>query len=229
MKTCAVMQPYLFPYIGYYQLVYASDVFVIYDDVTFIKQSYINRNSILVNEKAQRFTLPVPGSSSNTVIQELSYVGDRKILKTIQQAYRKAPFYNDVIELIVSVFESEERNVAKLNEKSLQLVFEYLGLDKKFVFASELDYEREADRADRLINLSKMFNCDHYINSPGGKELYDKKYFGEQGVQLNFIESQITPYQQFSSEFVPYLSMIDILMNCSKEQIIRMFSNFRLT
>jgi hypothetical protein len=229
MKTCAVMQPYLFPYIGYYQLVYASDVFVIYDDVTFIKQSYINRNSILVNEKSQRFTLPIPGASSNTLIQNLSYTVDKKILKTIQQAYRKAPFYNDVIGLISSVFTSEDRSVAKLNEKSLRLVFEYLGLEKKFVFASELVYGREVHRAERLVSLSKMFNCDHYINSPGGKELYEKQYFLDQGVKLDFIDSQITAYKQLSSEFVPHLSMIDILMNCSKEQIIQMLSNYRLS
>ena len=229
MKTCAVMQPYLFPYIGYYQLVYAADVFIIYDDVTFIKQSYINRNSILVNDNAQRFTLAIPGSSSNTLIQDLSYAVDKKILKTIQQAYRKAPFYNDVIGLISSVFDSDDRSVAKLNEKSLLLVFEYLGIEKQFYFASELNYDREADRANRLINLSKMFKCDHYINSLGGKELYDKKYFSEQGVQLNFIESQITPYKHLSNEFVPYLSMIDILMNCDKEQIIKMLGNYDLT
>lgn len=228
MKTCAVMQPYLFPYIGYYQLIYASDVFVIYDDVNFIKKSFINRNSILLNKKPYRFTHPIPSSSQNVLIKDLNYTVDRKLIKTIQQAYSKAPFYNEVFSLIQEVIQSEERSVSKLNEKSIRLVFEYLGIEKQIYSASELDYDRDLSRAERLINLSKMFNCEHYLNSPGGKELYDKKSFLEKGIQLSFIESNVTPYNQLSSEFTPYLSIIDILMNCPKKQIIEMLKNYEL-
>lgn len=229
MKTCAVMQPYLFPYIGYYQLVNSSDVFVVYDDVTFIKQSFINRNSILANGESKRFSLPVMGASSNVLIQNLDYAPGGKLLKTIQQSYSKAPYYQDVIDLVANVFNSENRNVAKLNELSIRMVFDYLGIKKQIVFASELDYDRAANRADRLIALTKMQGCEHYINSPGGKELYQKEYFDKQGIKLSFIESKITPYTQLSKEFVPYLSMIDILMNCSKEEIIKMLSNYELS
>jgi hypothetical protein len=228
MKTCAVMQPYLFPYIGYYQLVYSADVFIIYDDVTFIKQSYINRNSILVNGQAKRFSVPVQGASSFTLIQSLAYGRETKLLKTIQRAYSKAPYYRDVIDLISSVFTSENRSVARVNELSIRKVFEYLGLEKEIVFASELDYDRRAERADRLVTLTKMYGCDHYVNSPGGKELYHKEYFEKQGIKLSFIESKVTPYRQLVKEFIPCLSMIDILMNCSKEEIIEMLSNYEL-
>jgi len=229
MKTCAVMQPYLFPYIGYYQLVNASDVFIVYDDVTFIKRSFINRNSILANGESKRFSLPVMGASQNVLIQNLDYAPADKLIKTIQHSYSKAPYYQDVIELIANVFTCENRNIAKLNEQSIRMVFDYLGIKKQIVFASELDYDRAANRADRLIALSKMHDCQHYINSPGGKELYDKKYFDKQGIKLSFIESKIAPYTQLSKEFVPYLSMIDILMNCSKEEIIKMLSNYELS
>lgn len=98
--SCSVMQPYLFPYIGYYQLVNSAEVFIFYDDVTYIKQSYINRNSILVNGKQQRFTLPVPKSSSNILIQDLFYGQDRKVLKSIYQSYSKAPFLKTYILLL---------------------------------------------------------------------------------------------------------------------------------
>jgi len=223
-----VMQPYLFPYIGYYQLVNASDVFIVYDDVTFIKQSFINRNSILINAESKRFSLPVMGASQNALIQNLDYAPAGKLLKTIQQSYSKASYYQDVIDLITNVFNSENCNVAKLNELSIRMVFDYLGLEKRIFFASELDYDRTADRADRLISLTKMHGCQHYINSPGGKELYQKGYFDKQGIKLSFIESKITPYQQLSKEFIPYLSMIDILMNCSKEEIIKMLENYEL-
>lgn len=228
MNTCAVMQPYLFPYIGYYQLVSAADVFIIYDDVTFIKQSYINRNSILVCQQAKRFSLPVLGASSNSLIKNLNYASADKLLKTIQQSYSKAPYYQDVMSLISVILKNENRNVARLNELSVRKVFEYLGLNKNIFFASELEYDRCLNRSQRLIALTKMHGCSHYVNSPGGEMLYDKEYFKSNGIKLSFIEAKISPYKQKTSEFVPYLSIIDILFNCSKSEIIKMLSNYEL-
>ena len=229
MKTCAVMQPSLFPYIGYYQLVYASDVLIVYDDVNFIKKSYINRNSILVNGHEKLFSMSIHRASQNILIQNLYYAPVDKLIKTIQMSYCKTPYYKDVIDLITNVLNNENRNISKLNELSIRMVFDYLGISKKIVFASELDYDRTEERANRLIALTKMQSCGHYINSPGGKELYQKEYFDKQGIKLSFIESKITPYTQLAKEFVPYLSMIDILMNCSKEEIIKMLSNYELS
>lgn len=225
----AVMQPYIFPYIGYYQLVYSSDIFILYDDVSFIKQSYINRNNILANGKALRFTLPVLGASSNVLIENLEYSNSKKIVRTIAQAYAKAPYFNDVFPMIESVFNQENRNITHINSLSIQVVFEYLNINKKMLIASQIDYDRTKERADRLIEFSKIYGCDHYINSPGGKALYDKSYFAKQNVKLNFIETKIQPYTQNADEFVPYLSMIDILMNCSKIDITKMLNSYRLS
>ncbi|MDE4453835.1 WbqC family protein [Psychrobacter sp. DAB_AL62B] len=225
----AVMQPYLFPYIGYYQLVYASSIFIFYDDVNFIKQSYINRNNILANGKALRFTLPVLGASSNVPIESLEYSDGKKILRTIAQAYSKSPYFYDVFSMIESVFSQENRSVTHINRMSIQVVFEYLNIDKKLLTASQINYDRTQERADRLLELSKMHSCDQYINSQGGKKLYQKGYFEEQGVELNFIETEIQPYSQNSDEFIPYLSMIDILMNCSKDDIVEMLSSYKLS
>lgn len=228
MKTCAVMQPYLFPYIGYYQLVYSADSFIIYDDVTFIKQSYINRNSILINGEARRFNLPVLGASSNKFIKDLSYGSADKILKTIKQSYSKAPYYKNVIEIIESVFTNEERHIAKINHLSISKVFEYLGIEKNINFSSALDYDRTAERADRLIELTKIHGCGRYVNAPGGQSLYEKKHFLNRGVQLNFIETKINKYRQLSDVFIPYLSMIDIIMFCDRYEIVEMLKNYEL-
>jgi len=228
MKKIAVMQPYLFPYIGYYQLVNLTDVFIVYDDVTFIKRGYINRNSILIDREPRRFNIPVIGASQNVLIQNLHYAPVGKLLKTIEQSYSKAPYYQDVIELITNVLNNDDRNISKLNALSIANVFNYLEIEKKILFASELDYNREANRADRLIALAKLQDCNHYINSPGGKELYKKEYFYNEGIKLSFIESEIEPYPQLAKQFIPYLSMIDVLMNCSKEQIALMLDKFKL-
>lgn len=228
MKTCAVMQPYLFPYIGYYQLVYSADNFIIYDDVTFIKQSYINRNSILINGEASRFSLPVLGASSNKFIKDLSYGSADKLLKTIKQSYSKAPYYEDVIEIIESVLTNEDRHIAKINHLSISKVFEYLKIEKSIHFSSALDYDRTAERAERLIELTKNHGCERYVNSLGGQSLYEKSYFFNRGIQLNFIETKINKYRQLSDVFTPCLSMIDIIMFCDRYEIVEMLKKYEL-
>jgi hypothetical protein len=224
----AVMQPYLFPYIGYYQLVYASDYFIFYDDVSFIKQGYINRNNILVNGKQQRITLPVTGASSNTNINELTFQNSRKLIKTLEQTYRKSRYFQEVFPSIKRILELENRCVSRINYLSIKYVFDYLGIDKIFQFSSKLDYSREMNRSDRLIEMTKVNSCEQYINSLGGYELYDKIYFKSHGVRLSFLEAGIFEYGQGVDDFVPYLSMIDILMHCSKEEIIAMLQSYKL-
>ena len=216
----AVMQPYLFPYLGYYQLVYAVDTFIFYDDVTYIKNGYINRNNILVNGQAQRFTVPVPGASSNILIKALNFDANvKKTLKTISQGYAKAPYFNDVYPIIEKILTSTERQVHTLCANSITSVFSYLGINKQFKFSSELEYNRDLPAADKLIAMAGLLNSKHYINSPGGKDLYSKEYFADKGVNLSFIEMRSVNYQQGKSEFVPYLSIIDVLMWNSKEQV----------
>lgn len=225
----AVMQPYLFPYLGYYQLVNAVDTFIFYDDVTYIKNGYINRNNILVNGQAQRFTVPVPGASSNILIKDLNFDPNvKKTLKTISQSYVKAPYFNDVYPIIEKILTSTERQVHTLCANSITSVFSYLGINKQFKFSSELEYNRDLPAADKLIAMAGLLNSKHYINSPGGKNLYSKEYFSDKGVNLSFIEMRSVNYQQGKSEFVPYLSIIDVLMWNSKEQIEDLLAKFRL-
>ncbi|KPZ52377.1 WbqC-like protein family protein [Pseudoalteromonas sp. P1-13-1a] len=225
----AVMQPYLFPYLGYYQLVNAVDMFVFYDDVTFIKGGYINRNNILSNGKAQRFTIPVPGMSSNKLINELSFDKNiKKILKTIEQSYKKAPYFEHVFPLIESVLNDENRRVEHICAKSISVVFEYLGINKNFYFSSELNYNRDLSAADKLIAMADVLNSNDYINSPGGKSLYSNKYFSALGVNLTFIEMQKVSYQQGEYNYVGNLSMIDVLMWNNKEQILELLTKYRL-
>ena len=225
----AVMQPYLFPYIGYFQLIYAADLFLIYDDVAYIKQGYINRNSILSPNGATRFTIPVPGASSNKLISELTLSEDvAKVLKTIEQSYSKAPHFEEVFSIIRGALELDDRSIASVCQKSFEDIFSYLGLEKQFKKTSELDYDRSASARDRLITLCHQFGADCYINAPGGRDLYLKSDFQEQGVELKFLEPSPKKYHQGGSEFVPNLSVIDVLMNCPPSEVMRMLKSFRL-
>lgn len=225
----AVMQPYLFPYLGYYQLVFCSDIFVFYDDVTYIKGGYINRNAILSQNKAQRFTIPVPGASSNVLIKDLNFSPDvRKVLSSIQQSYSKATFFADVYPIVEKVLTQSNRNVADLCRNSVSAVFEYLGINKQFHFSSELSYDRTLSPADKLVQMCKLFQCEEYINSPGGQALYSKEFFSSQNVALNFIFQKNVQYKQGASDYTPYLSIIDVLMWNSIEECRKLLLDYEL-
>ena len=225
----AVMQPYLFPYLGYFQLIYASDLFLIYDDVTYIKQGYINRNCVLSENGVIRFTVPVPGASSNKFISDLMFSDDMtKVLKTVEQSYARAPFYEAVFPLVQEILEYQDRSIASVCQASYQAIFSYLGLEKNIRRTSKIDYDRSASPRARLVALCHKFRADCYINTPGGRSLYTKKDFAEHGVQLKFIHSLPVYYRQGKDEFVPNLSIIDALMNCSIEEILKLLNNYEL-
>lgn len=216
----AVMQPYLFPYIGYFQLIYVSDVFLIYDDVSYIKQGFINRNTILSKSGPVRFTVAVPGASSNKLISSLSFSPDvKKQLESIKQNYSKRPYFTDVFPMISEILLYEDRDIANLVEKSFVDICKYIGLDRNFIKTSTLDYDRAIPAKDRLIAFCNKFNAKHYINSPNGKALYKKEDFNKQGVKLSFLDVKQIEYEQGQPEFVPNLSIIDVLMNCSPTEI----------
>ncbi|PCI49351.1 MAG: hypothetical protein COB58_01135 [Thalassobium sp.] len=226
----AVMQPYLFPYIGYYQLVYSSDVFIFYDDVNYIKRGYVNRNAILLNGFAHRFTVPVPGASQNVLINNLKFSEDvSKILLTIDQAYKKSDYYSQVMPLIEKVLTQKDREITSLCMASIEVVFDYLGLQKpKLLRSSDLEYDRNLSAADKLIEISKLNECSEYVNSPGGRKLYSKEYFQKMGVNLQFINPEVSEYFQGGGEFVPYLSMIDVLMWNGKSETIKLLDYYEL-
>ncbi len=226
----AIMQPYLFPYIGYFQLIMSSDIFVIYDDVNYIKKGFINRNSILLDGTPYRFTISVPSASQNKQINELQYSQEvGKLLKTIESAYIKAPFFKQVFPIIEDVLNYQSRSIAELCKFSYQEIFDYLGLEKKIILSSILDYDRTQSASKKLVDVTKKLNGQVYINSPGGRTLYDKTMFEPFGVKLKFIEPIVKPYIQLNTEnFISYLSIIDILMNNDKKTVVEYMSDFSL-
>lgn len=227
----AVMQPYLFPYLGYYQLVNCADMFVLYDDVAFIKQGRINRNRILSNGDASRITVPVPGASSNKRINELAFTEDvHKILKTIQQAYSKAPFFEQIYSLVERVLTYPERDITAVCQQGIIEVLDYLELKRTIIRSSELEYDRNLPAAKRLVAICDKLGSSDYVNSIGGQKLYDKQQFQAMGCQLSFLEMNAIEYSQgkSKSDFVPKLSIIDALMWCDKAQLKNLLGQYAL-
>ena len=228
----AIMQPYLFPYVGYFQLINAADKFIIYDDVTFIKQGWINRNNLLLNGKAFLFTVPLKDASSYKPIRETEISADSrwktKLLKTIEQAYKKAPYYGKVIGLIDEVILAEERQIASVALKSLKTVCSYVGIDTAIIETSSNYSNNHLQSQARVIDICKRERATQYINAIGGLELYSKDAFERENIKLSFIKTETKSYKQFNNEFVPYLSIIDAMMFNSPDEIKEMLNQYEL-
>ena len=211
----AVMQPYLFPYIGYFQLLNAVDKFVVFDDVNFIKKGWINRNNILVNRQKYLFTVPLKDASQNKLIKEVQIADDgwqEKFLKTVAQSYKKAEFFDEAFALIENIVRSGESFLAKLILRSLQILKDALKINAEIVPSSEVYNNRELKAQDRILDICKQEKATEYVNPAGGTELYDRRIFSENGVKLFFLKTDPFSYRQFGDEFVPHLSIIDVLM-----------------
>ncbi|SDG80481.1 WbqC-like protein family protein [Dyadobacter soli] len=214
--TIAIMQPYIFPYIGYFQLINAVDKFIIYDDVNFINKGWINRNNLLVGGKAHLFTLPLKDASQNKLILEVELARheqwQKKLLKTIQQSYQKAPGYQKVFELLEEIVNLEVDSINELCIYALKKTCAYMGIGTEIVPSSTIYNNKHLKGQDRILDICKQEQATHYINPIGGVELYDKGKFENEGIRLDFIKSISSPYPQFKNAFVPWLSVIDVLM-----------------
>lgn len=230
-KKIAIMQPYFFPYIGYWQLINAVDIFVLYDDVNFIKKGWINRNNILLNKSKHLITIPLLNVSQNKHINECIISDDDKIInniiKTMNLAYRKAPYYNLVFPTLEKIIKTKG-SISDLVLKSVLWIKEYLNIDTEIILSSSIGKNNELKGQDKIIEIVKKINGNHYINAIGGQELYDKEIFNNNEIKLNFIKMKEIKYKQFNNEFVPNLSFIDVLMFNSPEEIKNMLGMYEL-
>lgn len=228
-RTVAVMQPYFFPYLGTYQLAHAVDAFVFFDDVAFIKKGYIHRNALLGPNGPQPFTIPVREVSQNRSIAQHAYTGEwRAFLATVQQLYRRAPMFDAVYPLVEAVALDADENVARKNALSFTRVFDYLGMEREWSFASRHALPAELRAQARILALCERESAGMYVNAAGGRELYEPEAFDAAGVALRFMVSAPEPYDQGRADFVPHLSMIDVLMHCTPEVVRRLLGQYQL-
>jgi len=219
----AIMQPYFFPYIGYFQLINAVNKFVFYDDVNFIKRGWINRNKILINNQSNYFTIPCKDVSQNKLINQIGHaLNDRsreKLLKKVSLSYRNAPFFNSVFPIIEKVVRFKSNLISDLAIESVETTCNYLKLHTSFEISSKKYNNRDLDRADRLIDICNIEGIKHYINPESGKTLYEKSYFSKRGITLSFLKTGDVRYKQFQNDFIQRLSIIDVMMFNSPEEI----------
>ena len=228
-----IMQPYFFPYIGYFQLLNAVDKYVVYDDVNFIKGGWINRNYILANGQKTLINLLLNGASPNKHISELTVrhdeIHEKKLLKTIEMNYGKAPFFNDAYPVIKSIITDSECALGLYLLNQLKKLCEYMQITTQLILSSEIDKDVSLRGEDKILDICRVLNAGTYYNAIGGTALYSKERFVENGLELRFLKTnENLEYKQYGGEFVPNLSIIDVMMFNSVEEIRSMLDQYTL-
>lgn len=219
------MQPYIFPYIGYYQLIDAVDNFVVFDDVNFIMRGWINRNNILLNGNKYLFSIPLDKPSQNKLICDtklhFTEQDKRKFLKLLSSAYGKAPYFNDVYPLLEDIILYPDNDLTNYLCNSLIKTCEYIGIKTNILRSSQIEHNTHLRAEKKIIDICKKIGTSMYVNLPGGRELYNSDNFQQENINLRYINillDKIT-YKQFNNEFVASLSCLDLIMFNSKPEL----------
>ena len=211
----AIMQPYFLPYIGYFQLIGAVDLFILYDNVKYTKKGWINRNRMLQNGTDAMFSLPLKSAPDllNVCDRELASEFSRtKMLRQINSAYRRAPCFAQTYPLIEKIVMYEKQNLFKFIQNSITKICEHLGLTTKIQISSSIAIDHNLKGQDKVLAFCEAIGASTCINAIGGIELYSRDVFRTRGIELKFIQSRPFEYAQFGNAFVPWLSIIDVMM-----------------
>ena len=226
-----IMQPYFMPYIGYFQLMKAVDKYVIYNDVNYINRGWVARNNILISGKKQLFTISLQGASQNKHFTEIQVLDNfRKLVKTLDMNYSKAPFFQSTMGVMEKIFSYPERRLDFFIKNSFEQILFYLGIKTELILSSNLNKDDSLKGQNKILEICKILKADTYYNAIGGKELYDKEVFEDNGISLHFLKTdENLQYKQFPNmDFVPNLSIIDVLMFNSVEEVNRMLDDYTL-
>lgn len=209
------MQPYFFPYIGYFQLIGAVDIFVLYDNIKYTKKGWVNRNRILQNGKDAMFSLPLKYDSDYLDVCERALAVDfkrDKLLNQLKGSYRGAPYFAQTFSLVEQIVRYEDTNLFHFLRHSIAKTCEYLGIVTEIRTSSDIAIDHSLKNQDKVLTLCQAVGATTYVNASGGIDLYSRDLFREKGIDLKFIHSKRFEYYQLGGEFVPWLSIIDVMM-----------------
>lgn len=211
----AIMQPYFFPYIGYFQLLGAVDLFIVYDNIKYTKKGWINRNRMLRNGEATVFSLPLKGAPDHLEVCQRQVADDfnaAKLLNQFENAYHRAPCHEATLTLLSEGCGQPAENLFDALNRGIKKTCENLNLQTPIRPSSSIAIDHALKGQDKVLALCEAVGADTYINAIGGLELYSREDFAKRGIKLHFLRSQSVEYPQFGAPFVPWLSILDVLM-----------------
>lgn len=227
-----IMQPYFFPYIGYWQLMNAVDKYVIYDDVNFINRGWVNRNRILLNGQPHYFNVQMTGASQSKLINEILINKDEAVisknLRVLENAYKKAPYFSEVQPLMEKMLRNENEILSEYITDSFSVICSYLDIHTERIMSSDLDKDNSLKGQDKILAICQLLGATQYYNAIGGRELYSCSAFKRHGIEIKFLKTDEISYKQFGNEFCANLSIIDVMMFNSKQQIKKMLDLYTL-
>jgi hypothetical protein len=230
--TAAIMQPYFLPYLDYFQLISGADVFIVYDNIKYTKQGWVNRNRMLLNGAAETFSLPLKHDSDSLDVRDRRIADDfnpAKLLNKFKGAYQRAPQFASTFPLIEGVVRYEDRRLFPFLLNSIAKVCAHLGITTPIRVSSEIAIDHELRNQDKVLALCQAVGADRYVNPIGGLDLYTREAFAVRGIDLKFLRGRPIEYQQFGHAFVPLLSILDVMMfNTAADIAAHLGSNFTL-
>ncbi len=243
------------PYIGFFQEINAVDRFVLYDNIAFIKQGWVNRNRIALRGRHEfSITVPLRNQSSNRTIAE-TIIDNRqpwqdKMLKTLAMNYRNSPYFNETFPMLEEILNTCYSTIAELNDYSIIRICRHLrieteivrdegrypGLEERLARFDALGYSefpefeelRTPRKVIRIIELLRAEGCSQYLDSPGAAKLYLKDEFRHYGIELSFLRTNPISYPHISKEFIPNLSIIDLLMQAGRDATIKLLDEYTI-
>jgi hypothetical protein len=228
-NRAAIMQPYFLPYLGYWQLMANVEEFVVYDDIQFTKKGWIHRNRYLNDSKDQLFTLPLKKDSDyldvfERYLSESWHTEREKLYRKLKGAYQKAPYFQEIAPLVEDCLFYDSTNLFDFTFNSIKKISQGLGINTKLLVSSQLGNTKHLKGQDRVLKICELIEATEYVNPIGGKELYKKENFSSYGIDLKFHQIDPIIYSQFGNDFIPNLSIIDVLMFCGMEKTENLLS-----
>jgi len=230
------MQPYFFPYLGYFSLIKQTDKFILFDNVQFIKHGWIERNRILKPSNGWQYVaIPLIKHSRDTKIKDVIINNDLdwrdKIFRQLEHYKKRAPFYSETVDVIRTALDIETSSIVKLNENIIKKVCEYININVDVSVFSEMDLKIEKPNApdEWALNICKVLgNVEEYINPEGGLEFFNREKYEKEGIMINFLKMNLSQYPQRISEFEAGLSIIDLMMFNEPKKINNMLDDYEL-
>jgi hypothetical protein len=226
----AIMQPYYFPYLGYWQLLNKVDIFVVYDDAQYMKGGWVNRNRILVDGKIEYITIPLKKASHKAKIIDREFKNEfsfEQHKEQILRAYKDFPQIGQIILLLESIDHPSSSNLSDFLYQTILVVANLINIKTKIIKSSSLLIDNDLSGQEKVVEICKRLNADEYINPIGGRELYSRQRFNEEGIKLKFLQKKTIEYQQLNNPtFIDNLSILDLLASNPIEVVNELLSEF---
>ena len=213
------MQPYFFPYLGYFAIMHYVDKWIVFDEAQYIYHGWINRNRILnYNKDWQYVTAPIQKHSRDIKIKDVvlaNHIQWRdKLLAQLQQYRKRAPYFSSVIEVVREAVNVQEESLSALNTHVLRAICGYLGISVTIEVFSKRNWDiGEVQEADEwALRISESLGAKQYVNPPNGKMFFDEAKWSKSEIELRFLKIRELEYSQKNAAFIPNLSVIDVMM-----------------